>query len=274
MTTLLMATDLSPRSDRALERAVAMAAVSGAALTVLHVVDEDLPPTVADAQIRAAEDALAARLRSIERAGDASVRVEVVPGRAEATIAATAERLAAALVVIGVHRDRSVADLFRGTTAERLIRARAMPVLLARAPVTGPYQRLMVAVEPSPVAARAVEMAAWLQPEGEIELVHAYQVPFEGFLGDAGTREQVADRAVAEIEAFVAGCGAATPRLRCVLQEGEVKAVLYDVVARHRPDLLVIGTHGRKGFGHAILGSVAEDILRAPPTDVLVVDAR
>src|SRR5512140_2479745 len=38
-------------------------------------------------------------------------------------------------------------------------------------------------------------------------------------------------------------------------------------------DLLVLGTHGRSGFGHALLGSVAERITRKAPCDVIVVKA-
>jgi len=50
MKKFLMATDLSARSDRAVERAVALARELGAKLKIVHVVDEDLPASLADNQ--------------------------------------------------------------------------------------------------------------------------------------------------------------------------------------------------------------------------------
>ena len=58
MRSILIATDLSARSDRALERAVNLACDRGGELTIVHVVDEDLPASLADAQQKAAESVL------------------------------------------------------------------------------------------------------------------------------------------------------------------------------------------------------------------------
>ena len=44
-------------------------------------------------------------------------------------------------------------------------------------------------------------------------------------------------------------------------------------VERFAPDLLVVGTHGRTGVAHALLGSVAGTLLADPPVDVLAVRA-
>ena len=57
------------------------------------------------------------------------------------------------------------------------------------------------------------------------------------------------------------------------MEEGAVREVIGRQVSRLNPDLLVIGTHGRTGVAHAFLGSVAEDLLKNPPCDVLVVKA-
>jgi nucleotide-binding universal stress UspA family protein len=39
---------------------------------------------------------------------------------------------------------------------------------------------------------------------------------------------------------------------------------------RRRSDLIAVGTHGRTGVAHALLGSVAEWVVRCAPCDVLV----
>ena len=65
-------------------------------------------------------------------------------------------------------------------------------------------------------------------------------------------------------------------RLRAVpheglLGDGDVGEVLWKMVREHEIDLVVIGTHGRKGFEKVLMGSVAEEIFRTAPCPVLTV---
>ena len=288
MRTLLVATDLSARSERALERALALAREAGAALVVVHVVDDDLPTALADAHADTARgtlaercDALAAGERPAAAAGEGEVTIEVLHGRPHAEIRAAATRHGADLIVVGEHRRDGWRDMFRGTTAERVVRTCGVPVLLVREPVTAPYRRVLAAVDFSVFARRAVECALRLLPDADIELIHAFNVPFEGFLKGEDTRDQM----VAEIDArfrklldeemagFLAHLDDAARHLHCVMQEGGVREVITARVQQTAPDLLVIGTHGKSGLAHAVLGSVAEDLLRSPPCDVLTVGA-
>lgn len=62
MKNILIATDLSERSNRALRRAAMLAAQFGAHLTVLHVTDADLPERVATAVGTEAEQAIREQL--------------------------------------------------------------------------------------------------------------------------------------------------------------------------------------------------------------------
>ncbi|HET7341892.1 MAG TPA: universal stress protein [Methylomirabilota bacterium] len=48
---------------------------------------------------------------------------------------------------------------------------------------------------------------------------------------------------------------------------------IVDYASRHGVDLIVMGTHGRRGFAHALLGSVSETVVRRAPCPVLVVPA-
>jgi nucleotide-binding universal stress UspA family protein len=140
---------------------------------------------------------------------------------------------------------------------------------------------VLAAVDFSLFSRRAVQVAAALLPGTAFELLHAYHVPFEGFLKDTVTREQV----VAEVRArfatlldeemtqFVARLANPRPSFECVMVHGPVRDVIYARAQETRAELLVIGTHGKTGLAHALLGSVAEDLLRAPPCDVLAVGA-
>ncbi len=281
MKNILMATDLSARSDRALERAVRQASNCGADLTIVHVIDEDLPASIANAQHRAAEQAIQEHIATLT-AGDApNVAIKVVFGRAYVDILELSEDTDADLIVLGVHREDAFKDMFRGTTAERVIRAGDVPILLVKERDSGPYRRIMVGVDFSVYSRRAIEFAVKFVANGEFHLVHAYDVPFKGFLYGHNTRREVDKQHQAafehmieeEMASFLASLEAESPRFERIMQEGTVREVIHQQLDRLKPDLLVIGTHGRTGAAHALLGSVAEDLLRSPPCDVLAVKA-
>jgi nucleotide-binding universal stress UspA family protein len=57
------------------------------------------------------------------------------------------------------------------------------------------------------------------------------------------------------------------------IHEGKPAGVILDVAARLKPDLVVIGTHGRSRLDHLLIGSVAERVLRKSSGHVLAVRA-
>jgi nucleotide-binding universal stress UspA family protein len=113
-----------------------------------------------------------------------------------------------------------------------------------------------------------------------LEVVHAYHVLPERMFRDVGFTAQVLleyqreakQRAQAAVEEFLAGVEAAPPA-RIVLREGDARQAILDAAAQHDPDLLALGTHGRSGLAHVLLGSVAEAVIRAASCDVLVARA-
>jgi nucleotide-binding universal stress UspA family protein len=281
MKRILTATDLSARSDRALERSVSLARDCGAELTVVHVVDEDLPASLADAQQEAAEQAIRDHIDTLTAGNGPSISIEVVSGWAYLDILGMSEKVEAEMIVLGVHREDALKDMFRGTTAERVVRAGNIPVLLVKDRVSAPYRRIMVGIDFSAHSRRAVEFAVSFVPSAEFYLVHAYNVPFKGFLYGHGTRQEVSKQhqlqfqkmIEEEMATFLVGFEPAAPKLERVMQEGMVRDVIHRQIDRLKPDLLVIGTHGRTGVAHALLGSVAEDLLKVPPCDVLAIKA-
>jgi len=55
------------------------------------------------------------------------------------------------------------------------------------------------------------------------------------------------------------------------LLQGRLPEALLEELTAMGADLLVVGTHGRKGVSHFLLGSVAEKLMRGAPCPVLVV---
>ena len=56
-----------------------------------------------------------------------------------------------------------------------------------------------------------------------------------------------------------------------VITQGAPAAGILDHLANNRFDLVVMGTHGRTGLSHVLLGSVAEHVVRKSPCPVLTV---
>lgn len=275
---VLVATDLSARSDRAVERAVILAKQTGAALTILHVVDADLPSVITDRLRDEAVSLIADHLISLPNAYVGSADTKIVLGKDHSDIVDVARTVGAQLLVLGVHRNES-REFFRGTTAERVIRAFGRPVLMVKTRPQAYYRRVIVGVDFSICSRRAVEFVARLIPDGEFHLVHAFEVPSKGPLSARDSRREVptilhdqmnqlVGTDIAELKAILQ----ATPvRLFQIIRPGSVRGVIQEQIDQLKPDLLVIGTHGRSGIAHAIWGSVAEDFLSRPPCDVLIV---
>lgn len=283
MKTILFATDLSSRSDRAFERAAALTDQHKAHLVVLHIVDEEQRPAAIHHLVEVARGAIEDDLTSqnLRRTQGADVEVKIVPGNGFADIIRQADEVEAELIVLGTHRADPLAELFQGTTAERVIRESHAPVLLVKEQCRRPYARVLAAIDFSVYSRRAMQTALKLAPTAAFHLLHVFHVPFSAFLVGQDTRErlrrQQKERLYTMIEeelnALTGTTPEVSPTVEKIIREGEIESAIRGEVQRLEPDLLVVGTHGRTGASHALLGSIAEDMLRDPPCDVLAVKA-
>jgi nucleotide-binding universal stress UspA family protein len=81
------------------------------------------------------------------------------------------------------------------------------------------------------------------------------------------------EQILAEARATVAKAGVAVEVVQLDTLSGRVSDLVIDHARTWRADLIVIGTHGRRGVGRLLLGSDAEQILRSAPVPVLLVRA-
>lgn len=275
---VLVATDLSERSERALRRAFRLAREQGATLTVAHIFDDSLPPDMVESHEAAARrqlDRLCADL------GDGiDVTIVVRKGDVTADILELEREISPDLLVLGLHRPRPLLDLFRETTMERLVRLSAIPVLLVRDADDRDYRTVISASDFSPAAASAVRLANRLAPEARIIPVHALHVPYSGMLG--ATPEALAGlelpfRKEADELAREWSADPTLPQDRLqpvIVRVGPVIGALHHALDEHDGQLVCVGAHGRAGQAPSILGSVANDLMRNPPSDVLVARPR
>jgi len=143
------------------------------------------------------------------------------------------------------------------------------------------FRKILVPVDFSPHSERAVRVAAELAQrcEGTLDLVHvfdpiAYPLP-DGYV--LFTRPQL-DQLFAAFDqqlgslkktAEAAGVG----RVETHVRQGAAAVDICEFAEQGEFDLIVMGTHGRKGLSHLLLGSVAERVLRMAPCPVLTLKA-
>jgi nucleotide-binding universal stress UspA family protein len=83
--------------------------------------------------------------------------------------------------------------------------------------------------------------------------------------------EQILEKALAQVRAR--GLEAETKLIQIVTINEHAADELVAEAQRWPADLIVVGTHGRRGFRHLLLGSVAEGVIRSAKQPVLLIRA-
>jgi nucleotide-binding universal stress UspA family protein len=281
MQRILAATDFSMRSRRSVRRAGLLARRTGAELTILHVVDDDQPAHLIELERNEAGKILEERLGSIDELREISCRIVVATGDAFDMILRAAESISADLIVMGAYRKQLLQDYFVGTTVERVVRRSGRPVLMVNKDVEGPYRRVLAAVDMSDASVHAVQSARALGffDNAQVSIAHAFQPLAKSTLVMVGAAQDGIDahvaqehlRASQELDAFLKSHGIGDPAWTPRIEEGDPFPTIARLVTEMYPDLLVIGTHNRTGIAKMLLGSVAEEALRALDLDILTV---
>lgn len=280
MHTVMVAIDLSERSDRALRRAILVAKKNGAELALVHVVDDNQPAWETDTQHVDASDALQRLASTIEDVDMVSCSLQVPVAPSVAGVVDVANALEAGLVVIGPHKRNALKDLFVDSTAEQLLGAVPCPVLMANALPLGPYRHVMQTTDLSDVSAAALKRFASvdLGPIFKRRLLHVFDAPGMQVTGafspaKAGQDHYLYQRRSAaeqEMATFVAAHGlAAGEGLLRPLETTSANDILR-TAQDEDVDLVVISTHGRGGIAKLVLGSVAAQVLARSSIDVLI----
>jgi nucleotide-binding universal stress UspA family protein len=272
---LLVATDLTDRSERALERALQLRdSAGGGQLTLLHVIAHGLPTELTNRRRSEAEVLLAERLAGVR--GNRDLFAVVITGDPFSAIIGEAVARRVDLVVIGEPGKNRYADIFMGTTAERVIRFSDRPVLMVKHVLQGPYRRVLVAFDGSEGATRALHTALSIAPGAKFRVVHAWW-PSHASLGDSDAARQVIgeenDRLKTLIDEAAKQAVASLPAQPARLEIDMVENNPY-VVMRNEgrwPDLLVMGTHSKGGLATTVtIGNLARHMLAEVACDVLV----
>lgn len=274
---LLLATDLSARSDRALDRAAQLAAEWGAELVVLNVLDPAATPDQALARIGGASDeellhAARQQLDRDTRGLPVPATLHVARGTdAAAQIFATAAATRAGLIVTGVARNEILGRFVLGSTVEQLARTLPQPLLIVRNRAPAAYERIVVATDFSEPSRGALRAVAALFPGRELVLYHAREMVMTSLASPTQPRTDF-DTEQRECAAFLSGT-ALPPgvKIRSVIEHGPVETALARYVRENDIELVAMGSRGRGGIMSLLLGNTAALLIDWLPCDTLLV---
>lgn len=281
--TVVVATDLSPASEIAVDQAAMLARRWDADLVLLHVFNDGVWATITaiyESEVWAgAEPVLVARNRLSQQVREVAARHavrargETRTGRAASEIAAFCREQDAQLLVVGEHGEAVL-----GGTAQRVLARADLPVLLVRRAVSAELSCILLATDFSDNATRAAQLSLDWFPDVRQRLLNACTVAFEGRMRMAGVslehiegyrRDELA-RAEQRMEAQMHTLRSAAPVGKRIVQ-GYPTTVLLREIERSGAELLVIGKHGGTMLDERLLGSITQNLLYRADCNVLLV---
>jgi len=288
---LLLATDFSEWAGRAEDYACSLACSWRAHLTVITVLE--FPPGLnpdypvhqhyLTDRTREAGDQLADFKQRASRRGIV-VATRIATGIPSEEVNAAAQADETDLIIMGTRGKTGLAHVLLGSTAERVIRTAPCPVLAVHmvkdeAPVGHggvSLERILVPIDFSDCSLEALEYAVMVarQAKASIELLHVLEPVSYGLdftLGHAADREQKRERLKKSLQNISDALSAAGITVRNHLRGGLPADSILDDARTSGSDLIVMGTHGRRGLSHVMAGSVAEAVLRRTRCPVLTV---
>jgi nucleotide-binding universal stress UspA family protein len=287
LNTIVAGLDLSVESEPALSQAKALAKAHDARLILLHASGlTDASVAMQDEAVRTAapwqryvEERMAKAEAMLENAVTAcredgvNVTSRLSHGHPDAVVVSAAHEEHADLVVCGTHDREGHERWLLGSVAERIMRLSNKHVLVAReqTPARGALDRLLVATDFSSTADRGLRLALDLAaPDATILVVHCWEPPHSyGVAPPDEMTQKLKIRAQERGNQLIAQLGGGR-NIKFELLTGPPVDTLVDRLHTDAHDLLVIGSHGRRGVRRVVLGSVAEHATRIARKSVLV----
>lgn len=281
MQRIMLATDFSERSDRALRRAVLLARAHGARVEVVHVVDDDRPRSIVEQDTKQARHLLSELARTLETLDGVACDTKVLLADPFAGLTQAVEQTNPDLLVIGPHRRQLLRDAFVGTTAERTIRSVSCPVLMVNGTPVGDYRHVLLTTDLSDNSRLALRVFETLNigREGNLSVLSVFNAPalrlaMSGTLPTTNKEDYLKSlraEAKRELAAFIAKLGGTKAEQIVRFDETTIAHEVQRAAKDLKSDLIVLSTQGKGAVSRMLLGSVTEQVLRTATVDVLAI---
>jgi nucleotide-binding universal stress UspA family protein len=289
---ILVATDLSENGRTALAAASAEARRRETTLTVLHCLDSvaerweyiEAPPDDLEEVTEAAREKLEQEFHeAVGRVEEPTVdEFRIAEAHAADGIVDVAHEGDFELVVVGATGRGTLSRLLLGSTAEEVVRSCDTPVLVV--PPESPFDeidRIVAPVDMSECSRASLAHAADRARAADAELIvlHASSLPTGAMTlmewePSEEDREARLEFTSEQMQEFLEGVDLEGVDSDTELRFGAPFREIVDVSEEREADLIVMGTHGRRGFERLFLGSTATKVLRRLPCPAMTIRYR
>lgn len=295
ITRILAPTDFSPAAEVACRLAARLAMRSEAGLTVFHAIPgKDLAQRMESGRtqvdiLNEGRERLGEWFAAVvpaELRSFLTAEFKVIVGEPTPGIARAAKLSGADLILMATQGRTGLAQLLMGSVTAAVLRTVPVPVLALRPgqaelPLTT-VQRILWATDLSPVSEAAWPYVLMLADllTAEVILLHAVRPAELAGLADhpvpppAGWMERYLAPLEQDLERRQRAVEALGLRTRRKIVVGTPAEVIVAEAQGEQADLIVMGTHGRSGLSHVLLGSVAEAVIRKAACPVLTVQLK
>jgi nucleotide-binding universal stress UspA family protein len=279
---ILVPLDGSQLSQRALVPALALAQQTSAELLLVRVPTTDtLSFAVSEArQHELAQNALIylETIRKSNEQPDLNIRTQVLEGDPSSAILDTARAEQTDLIIMSTHGYSGMTRWVLGSVTEKVLRSAACPVLAIRA--ARHPQRILIALDGSPLAERAIEPGLSLAQSLRTEVTLLRCVPHNVVTGRLDEQERGLNRRMQEdlineakeylrVRSEVAAQSGVP--ITTSVRVGSPADTILEHIETYGIDLIVMATHGRTGLKRWVYGSVTAKVLRSASCSLLVI---
>ncbi len=140
------------------------------------------------------------------------------------------------------------------------------------------FKHILVPTDFEQASTGALDIATSLAQAfaAKVTLLHVWEIPiypYMDFMLNSDVITRVEDAAVNRLREALEKLQLVLPNAESKLKAGPPWQGIIDAIGELKPDLVVMGTHGRSGFVRTVLGSVAEKLVRLSAVPVLTVHA-
>jgi nucleotide-binding universal stress UspA family protein len=284
---IIVGHDLGVGGEVALSSAVALANRCGAALRLVHVVEpldayqRISHPLTSPYTLEEIAQKTGVKLQALvasQALAGLSVEYEVRKGKPFVELIIAGRAWMADLIVVG--GASRTEEPFLGSTSERILRKTLVPVMVAKKRLSAEAKTFLVPTDFSSCASKAAEEALMLAKSFScrvvlfhvLDLYPSYTIAYAHELGVSMPIPPPSPEEIEpEWDAFLSDLPLEKVDWEKCTEEGEAATAIVRQAEHMQADMIVIGTHGRSGLSHMLLGSVAEKVVRAASCPVLTI---
>jgi nucleotide-binding universal stress UspA family protein len=185
------------------------------------------------------------------------------------------------IIAIGTHGRAGVDRIILGSVAERVVRKAHCPVMVVRSRKYIGFKRIIVPIDFSDCSRIALEYAAATARahKSKLTILHVYEESFVEPYVNAANSEEEANEIIKEIERmnetkydeFLKTVDLSGVEYEKLLKKGIPETDIVEIAMEQQANLIVMGTHGRSGIKHILIGSTAEEVVRTVHCDIIIV---